>query len=132
MEDPDRHVVTRIGLLLALGGCLVSSLASAQTITDGDVVFERTASSFDASPAGNFRGVTATLASDQMFETGWAYRIGADTREFFFPLPSTQNFAGNLSTMTWSDVAGRGALSARETVRVTERDGPGGPSPSGQ
>jgi hypothetical protein len=114
--------------LLGLG----SQGASAQTISDGDASFERTASSFDATPAGNFRGVTATLTSDQVFETGWAYRIGGDTREFFFPVPSTQNFAGAASTITWSDVAGRGVLSARETIRVIDRDGPSGASPSGQ
>jgi hypothetical protein len=122
------HVVAVFALALGLG----SQGASAQTISDGDVSFERTASSFDATPAGNFRGVTATLTSDQVFETGWAYRLGGDTREFFFPTPSTQNFAGAVSTITWSDVAGRGVLSARETVRVIDRDGGSGPSPSGQ
>jgi hypothetical protein len=121
---------TAARLALALG--FAAPLASAQTITDADVSFERTASSFDATPAANFRGVTATPASDQMFETGWAYRAGSDTREFFFPLPSTQNFAGNLSTLTWSDVGGRGLLSSRETVRVTDLDGASGPSPSGR
>lgn len=130
---PARHApMRRRFAAFALACASLTPIASAQTITDGDATFQRTTSSFDATPLANFRGVAATLASDQMYETGWAYRTGGDTREFFLPLPSTQNFAGDTSTMTWSDIAGRGLLDARETVRVIDRDGPGGGSPSGQ
>jgi hypothetical protein len=126
------RALRRTAGIVAFAVGLASQVVSAQTITDGDVTFERTASSFDATPSGNLRGVTATLASDQMFETGWAFRVNGDTREFFFPFPSTQNFAGDTSTITWADVAGRGLFSARETVRVTDVDGLNGSSPAGR
>jgi len=140
-NEPDQHGITSVlrtplrrpaCVLSCLWTGLFAPISWAQTLTDGNATFERTASSWDNSPAGNFRGVSATLTTDHLFETGWAFRAGNDTREFFFTLPDTQNFNGNTSTMTWANVNGRGLFSARETVRVFDVDGLNGASPSGR
>lgn len=111
-------------VLLALLG---STTVYAQgTLTDGAATFVRTATPFDATPTGNFTGVSATATQDHLFEAGWYFRVSGDTREFFFPAPSTQNYAGNTSTLDWTDVAARGLFSAREVSVVTNFNGPSG------
>lgn len=111
-------------VLFALLG---STTAFAQgTITDGAATFVRTSTPFDATPTGNLTGVSATSTQDHLFETGWYFRVSGDTREFFFPAPSTQNYAANTSTLDWTDVAARGLFSAREVSVVTNLSGPSG------
>lgn len=111
-------------VLFALLG---SSYAFAQgTITDGAATLVRTASSFDASPDGNFTGVSATLSQDHLFESGWFFRVSGDAQEFVFGVPTAQNYTGNTSTLDWTDVATRGLFSAREVATVTNFSGPSG------
>ncbi len=102
------------------------SVLAQGTITDGAANFTRPASSFDNSPAGNFVGVSATATQDHLFESGWYFRVSGDAREFFFPVPATQNYAGNTSTLDWTDVSARGLFSAREIAVVTNFNGPSG------
>jgi hypothetical protein len=116
--------VHKSALLLALLG---STTVFAQgTVTDGGATFIRTATPFDATPTGNFTGVSATATQDHLFEAGWYFRVAGDTREFFFPAPSTQNYTADTSTLDWTDVAARGLFSAREVSVVTEFTAPSG------
>lgn len=111
-------------VLFALLG---SSYAFAQgTITDGAATLVRSATPFDATPTGNFTGVSTTTTQDHLFESGWYFRVSGDTREFFFPVPTTQNYAANTSTLDWADVSARGLFSAREVATVTNFSGPSG------
>ncbi|MBL8297331.1 MAG: hypothetical protein JNN30_03185 [Rhodanobacteraceae bacterium] len=109
-------------LFALLGG----SCAFAQgTIIDGPATFILNGTPFDASPTGNFTGVSVTT-QDHLFETGWYFRVAGDTREFFFPVPTTQNYTGNTSTLDWVDVGTRGLFSARQVAVVTNFSGPSG------
>lgn len=111
-------------MILAL---LCSTAVLAQgTITDGAATFARTGTPFDATPTGNFTGVSATTVQDHLFEAGWYFRVSGDTREFFFPAPSTQNYTANTATLDWTDVGARGLFSAREVSVVTNFNGPSG------
>lgn len=111
-------------VLFALLG---SSCAFAQgTLTDGAATYILNGTPFDATPTGNFTGVSATGTQDHLFETGWYFRVSGDTREFFFPVPTTQNYAGNTSTLDWTDVSARGLFSARQVATVTNFNGPSG------
>lgn len=105
----------RVFVLLLL---LCASAASfAQSITSGSATFTRTSpSSFDATPTANFAGVTAG-PGDQVFEFGWWYRVSGDTAETPFPLPTSQSYVGDTSTITWTNVNGRG-FDAQETCVV--------------
>lgn len=96
------------------------------TITDGAATYILNGTPFDATPTGNFTGVSATTTQDHLFETGWYFRVAGDTREFFFPAPTTQNYAGNTSTLDWTDVSARGLFSARQVAVVTNFNGPSG------
>lgn len=96
----------------------VSAASFAQgTITSGTATFVRSASAFDITPAANFTGVTATPLNDQVFEFGWWYRVSGDTAETPFPTPTTQSYVGDTSTITWTNVNGRG-FDAQETCVV--------------
>lgn len=118
--------------LLALLPCAVAALVGATvaqaqgTITDAPVNFVRGASPWDSSPAADFNGVSATLAQDHLFETGWAFRVAGDAQETFFPTPTAQNYTGNTSTNDWTDVAARGLFDAQERSRVKNVGGPSG------
>jgi hypothetical protein len=97
------------------------------TITDAPANFVRTGSSFDTSPDANFTGVSSTLATDHLWETGWWFRIPGDASETVFGPPSVPGvIAGDTSTHTWTDVAARGLFSAVETGVVKNTGGPGG------
>ena len=74
------------------------------TITSGGASYVLTASHFDTSPEANFTGVGT---GDQVFESGWWFRIEGDTAETVFPAPTTQNYAGNTATIQWGNLAGR-------------------------
>ena len=105
----------RVFVLLLLLGASAASFA--QSITSGSATFTRTSpSSFDATPTANVAGVTAG-AGDQVFEFGWWYRVSGDTAETPFPLPTSQAYVGDTSTITWTNVNGRG-FDAQETCVV--------------
>jgi hypothetical protein len=74
------------------------------TITDGPANFALAATPFDITPTANFTGVSATLSQDHIFETGWWYRLGGATAEKFFPVPTMQNYAGSVATLSWVNV----------------------------
>src|SRR5688572_21036692 len=111
--------------------CAVLSIAGAGfahaqgTITDGAVSYSINSSHFDGSPSVDLRGVSTPAASDQLFESGWWYRVAGDTFETPFPAPSSQIYAGSEATLTWNDVDGRG-FSAQQTIEVVDVGGPSG------
>lgn len=112
-----RFPARALGLALAFLAAGASDALAAGSITSGAATFTRTASAFDASPEANFMGVGA---GDQLFETGWWFRVAGDTQETFFPAPTTESYTGNVSTITWADVGGRGLFRAQEVSRVTD------------
>lgn len=118
--------------LLALLPCAVAVLAGATvaqaqgTITDAPATFVRNTGAFSNSPSANFTGVSATLSQDHLFETGWWFRVTGDTQETFFPVPTTQNYTGAMSTNDWTDVGARGLFDAQERVLVKNVGGPSG------
>ncbi len=103
-------------LALCILLCVSAASFAQGTITSGTASFARTTSSFDASPQANFSGVT-TAGTDQLFEFGWWYRVSGDTSETAFPAPTTQSYIGDTSTITWTNVNGRG-FDAQETCVV--------------
>lgn len=78
------------------------------TISNGNATFALTTTPFDATPTANFTGVsTVGATADQLFEFGWWFRLPGDSAEAFFPAPTTQSYAGNTATISWSNVGGR-------------------------
>lgn len=116
--------VRALATLVAVLGC-TGALAQG-TISDGAAIYILNGTPFDASPTGNFTGVSATAAQDHLFETGWYFRVSGDAREFAFPVPTSQNYTGNTSTFDWTDVGARGLFSARQVAVVTNFNGPSG------
>jgi len=118
------------GTAAALGAVVLLQLlattpAHAQgTISDPPVSFTRKVASFDASPATELIGVSNSMDAD-VAETGWWYRVAGDAAEKFFPTPNLQNYNGDTSTLTWSNVDGRG-FRAVETAVVVDGGGPSG------
>jgi hypothetical protein len=110
-----RGIVTRLFLFAILCSPLGNTYAQG-TITDNGVSFVRPASCFDITPAANMTG--AAPGADPLFETGWWFRIQGDSQETFFPVPTTQNYTGNTSTLDWTDVNARG-FSAQEISTVS-------------
>lgn len=109
--------MSRLLVLLLLLSC-TTALHAQGTIVDAPATFVRGASPFDASPDANFTGVSNPATQDHLFETGWWFRIAGDTQETFFPVPTTQAYVGNISTLDWTNVGGRGLFSAREVSNV--------------
>lgn len=116
-------VAVAAGFLLA-----VPQLLAQGSIADGDVIFTRGPSPFDDSPAADFTGVSDTGVEDHVFEIGWAYRVAGDTRELFFPVPTTQSYSGDRSNIFWADVDSRGLFSAREVSTVVDPGASGDPA----
>lgn len=93
-----------------------ASTAFAQgTITSGSANYVQTASHWDITPEVNFTGVGT---GDQLFESGWWFRIEGDTQETVFPAPTTTNYTGNTATINWTDLGGRG-LGVAKTIVLT-------------
>jgi hypothetical protein len=97
-------------LLLATGGAFAQG-----TITSGGASYVHTASHWDVSPEANFTGVGT---GDQLFESGWWFRIEGDTQETVFTAPTSSNYTGNTATLNWTDLAGRG-LGVAKTIVLT-------------
>ena len=97
-------------LMLAAGSVLGQG-----TITSGGASYAQTASHWDITPEVNFTGVGT---GDQLFESGWWFRIEGDTQETVFPAPTTANYTGNTATITWADLGGRG-LAVNKTIVLT-------------
>lgn len=113
-------MIRRLGFTL-VSCCVLSAPIFAQTggtISAGDVQFVRTPSSFDATPAADFIGLTSNLLRDHLYEHGWWFRVIGDSAETRLGVPDSEIYAGNVSTITWNDVAGRGLFSAEEYSAV--------------
>lgn len=115
-------------LLPALLAVILPSMAAAQwTITDGDVSFTRSNSSFDSTPSADLVGASTSLAADQLSEFGWWYRIvGVGTRELPFPLFQSLELSGATSTLVWQAFGGpSGVFEAQEVATVLDPGLPG-------
>lgn len=97
-------------LLLAAGSAFAQG-----TITSGGASYALSASHWDTSPATTLNGVGT---GNNLFESGWWFRIEGDTQETVFTVPTTQNYTGNVATITWADLAGRG-LAVNKTITLT-------------
>ena len=109
----------RWAAVLATAAIVSAGAASAQicTITAGAATYQIPAAGhYDATPTSNLTGVGT---GDYVFEDGWFFRVSGDTREFFFPAPTTTTCAGAAGTITWSDVSARGLFSAVNTLTAT-------------
>lgn len=95
---------------------LASPVVSAQgTITSGAANYVHTASHWDTSPEANFTGAGT---GDQLFESGWWFRIEGDTAETVFTAPTTLNYTGTTATLNWTDLGTRG-LGVVKTVVIS-------------
>jgi hypothetical protein len=93
-----------------------ASTAFAQgTITSGSANYVHTASHWDTSPEANFTGVGT---GDQLFESGWWFRVQGDTQETVFTAPTASNYTGNTATITWADLGGR-SLAVNKSIVLT-------------
>lgn len=93
------------------------------TITDGDAVFSWAGFGMvNADNAHFFHGVDPT---DHMFENSWYFRVDGDADETVWPAPDTENYSGNVATLGWNDVGGRGLFSAELVSTVVEGGGGG-------
>ncbi|MBB5208271.1 DUF11 domain-containing protein [Chiayiivirga flava] len=104
-----------VAVLLAAASGLVHAQGA---INDGNATFIRGESPWDSTPAADLTGVSQTPTNDHVYQTGWAFRVGDDTRETFLPKPDVQQYEGAVSEMQWNDVAGRGLFRAVETSTV--------------
>ncbi|HET9765583.1 MAG TPA: hypothetical protein VFS60_01975, partial [Thermoanaerobaculia bacterium] len=99
---------------------LLPASAHAQlcTLTAGGATYTIPAAShYDNSQTSNFTGVGT---GDYLFEDGWWFRVNpTDTREFFFPAPTTTVCAAAAGTISWTDVSARGLFSASNTLALT-------------
>jgi hypothetical protein len=112
--------------VLVLAVLLAATSARAQgTITDAPVTFIVDPSHFDVTPRAFLTGVATPVAQNQLFESGWWYRVSGDTSETVFPLPDSQIYLGDLATFTWADVDSRG-FSAEQVIQVDNAGGPSG------
>lgn len=114
---------SRIALGLFVSAAFTLPVWGQGTISDAPVNFVRGASPFDATPGADLTGAGT---GDQLFEAGWAFRVSGDTRETFFPVPTTQSYTSPTSTIDWADVAARGLFSAQEISVVKNTGGPSG------
>lgn len=106
-----------VGLFALVAFAPVSANAQLCTVVAGGATYTIPAAShYDTSQTSNFTGVGT---GDYLFEDGWWFRVAGDTQESFFPAPSTTACAASDGTITWTDVNGRGAFSAINTLNIT-------------
>jgi hypothetical protein len=74
------------------------------TITAGGASYVLTASHWDITPEVNLTGAGT---GDQLFESGWWFRIEGDTQETVFTAPTAQNYTGDTATISWTNLATR-------------------------
>jgi hypothetical protein len=88
-------------------------------ITDSDVRFE-----YNSLPGGSadFEVPTGT---DHLFRAWWWYRVSGDPAETSLPAPDTDTYVGNVATLDWADVDGRG-FGAHLLVTLIDGGGPSG------
>jgi len=91
------------------------------TITDGAVSF--TYNGLGAGGAANADLTGAGPGGDQLFSYWWYYRISGDPQETNFPSPDAEVYAGNMATLSWTDVNARG-FSADLSHVVSDSGGP--------
>lgn len=108
-------------LTLALLACASTAFAQG-TVTSGTANYVVGASHWDTSPDANFTGVGT---GDQLFESGWWFRIQGDTQETVFTVPTAQNYTGNTATLTWTDLGGRSLGIAKSIVLTSAGAGQG-------
>ena len=109
---------------LAGAGGACAQPAQGGTISDPPATFVRRVAGYGAAPVADFKGVSADLAANHLFETGWWYRIAGGTKEKFFPTPNQEDYVGDTSTVTWNAI--EGVFRAVETNVVTNGGGPSG------
>jgi hypothetical protein len=115
LEDP---VKIRLAAFISLLATAARFAQAQGAINDGNATFVVSAGHFDTTPAANLTGVSAILAQDHVLEEGWWYRVQGDAAEKFFPVPTSQSYVGNVATLDWTNVDGRG-FSAHKVLTVT-------------
>lgn len=93
------------------------------TITDGAASFAYNGIGAGGAANADFTGVTP--GGDQIFSLWWYYRVSGDTQEFPFPVPTTEDYTGNIATLDWADVDGRGFAASLVNV-IADGGGPSG------
>ena len=126
---PEKHCVHRMATaiswlfvsILLLVSMNQETLAQGMggTITDGDVSWEYQNYPSASGATVNFEVPNGT---DHMNNEWWWYRIEGDSEEEALPRPDTETFVGNVATLTWEDVDGRG-FDATLVVTLTDTDG---------
>ena len=89
------------------------------TISDGTATFSRN----NFAIRSNNIDYRVGAGPDQAYEDAWYFRVVGDPDETLLATPDTQNYSGSVSTLTWSDVGGRGLFDAELTTTVFESDG---------
>jgi len=114
-----KHAVTR-SILLVLFLIPLQSFAQG-TISDGAVSLDV----LSFSSEGVYINTSGIGADDQVYSTGFWYRTGQDTQEYPVTsvIPDNQVYAGNLATLTYNDVGGRGLFSAEVFINIQESMG---------
>ncbi len=116
MDKKSSFRFTRCRIVLAsMFAMACGDLLAQGTITSGGASYVLTASHFDITPETNFTGVGT---GDQIFESGWWFRVEGDTAETVFPAPTTQNYAGDTATIQWGNLGGRN-LAVTKTHTIT-------------
>ena len=111
--------VTAVVLSMMCLIVLVAPNSAAQgIITDGVAEFEYNDVGSGTTGNADFR----ISGTDNLFQCWWWFRVAGDTAESALPVPDTQSYVGNVATLTWADVGGRG-FSATLVVTLTENGG---------
>ena len=76
------------------------------TLTDGTISYTLSTAASDGTTSN---GAEFTVGGvNHLWETWWWYRIDGDAQETRFPAPDTENYVGNVATLTWTNVDTRG------------------------
>ncbi len=118
----DRQLVAIVFVAaLGSGG---QAAAAGGTTTDQAVSLTYAATHWSASPAANLTGVDS--AGDPLYQSGFWYRAGSDTREYPLPQPDVEFYhLDGRVVARWANLHGKG-LAVEEETWVVDQEGPSG------
>lgn len=120
-------------LVVALVLGMASSVFAQGNITAGNAWFRFTSiptssTSTTGTSSAHF-SASASASGDQMFGTWWWFRLPGATRESSFSNAAGQGFSqtyvGDIATLSWTNVAGAGLMSATLRYDIDDMDGAG-------